>query len=433
MPESASITRLHGFAAVACNKLANLLLLIGSVVLVLLALEALLRLYPALIDESILMEFSKSLRRDVAAQLNLPLKQARRCISQEERYDNGPELCFAYPDFEWVQRLDAIDIQYGATERTLQDNNGFCNSGNKTLRRHEDVVFIGDSFTWCTAVAPEATFAALLENTLDATTYNLGVPGVGPYEYLEILRRYGLDYSPRIVVMSIYEGNDLRDGVRYWKSREKRGREVQYETAGESAGNGDSSFIERIGERSYSLNFIVASVEFVLNRMAGDKINFHYRVTVQGESVPMNVVNADTDEVKNARLLARGKVSMDVWREALAGFAALGRTHHFTPVLVYVPSAYTSYDSSAVFEDSSVAVDVTAQSDAQRAYLEQLAQELDIALLDLTPFLQKAVDSAPLAYFPANVHLTGEGHALIARALQPKLQALLAGGDDQGE
>lgn len=413
------------------RSLANLLVVIISSLVVLIVFEAVLRYYPSLISEPVLMEFPKPLRRDIAARLGLPLKQARRCISPAERYDKGPELCMARPDFEWVQRADEIDRQYGAVELTPQDSNGFCNSGDKAHRDHNDIVFIGDSFTWCTAIPAQSTFASLLETATGHTTYNLGVPGIGPYEYVELLRRFGLNYSPRIVVMSIYEGNDLRDGIRYQKYVDERRTATAQGREPESTAR--PSIFKHLKNSSYSLSYISAALEALSKRFHEEKINFHYRVKSSGNTVPMNVTNADTDEVKNARLLAQGKVSLEVWRMALVEFAKLAREYQFKPFVVYIPSAYTAYASSVVFEDDAVAAAVSSQSDLQRQYLAGLARELGLEFFDTTHYLQDVVHSSPLAYYPANVHLTEQGHALIARALEPTLRRLgIPGAEHSG-
>src|SRR4029453_16463026 len=51
-------------------------------------------------------------------------------------------------------------------------------------------------------------------------TYNLGLPGRGPQEYLEILRAFGAQKQPGFAILDIYEGNDFGDSYRCheWKS-----------------------------------------------------------------------------------------------------------------------------------------------------------------------------------------------------------------------
>lgn len=402
-----------------------LVLLLVSILLPILLLEGALRIYPKLISEPVLLEFPKALRREVAARLGLPLKQARRCIASEDRDDHGPELCLAYPDFQWVQKVDAIDRQYGAREQIPQDGNGFCNTRHKAERSQQDIVFIGDSFTWCTSVAPDKTFPALLENSSGATTYNLGFPGVGPYEYVEILKRFGLQYAPRLVVMSVYEGNDLRDGERYWKNvNEKRGRaadrsERKYDRQDHKV------WSKRLLNNSYALSFISASIEDSGKRFFSDGVDFRYRVSVGGNEVPMNVANADRDEVKSARRLRTGKAYTSVLRDALVEFIHLAKKHHFRPVVTYIPSAHTAYAASVAFQDSSVGEDVAYLSARQRTYLLQLSDELGFTYIDLTEPLQQTVVTGTLAYFPGNVHLSERGHILIADILTPLLTTMV--------
>ena len=407
------------------KKILPLIILLGfSILLPVLLLEGVLRLFPALISESVLVEFPKELRREVAARLGLPLKQARHCLSSSERLDRGPELCLAQPDFNWLHKLDAVDRKYGAEEQILQDGNGFCNIAAKAGRSQQEILFIGDSFTWCWTVKPEQTFSALLESQVGKSTYNLGFPGVGPYEYLEILKRSGLEYAPRVVVMNIYEGNDLRDGERYWKHVNER----QGEAAAGTVRGGDerhqAALSKRLLNSSFSLSFIAASIEAAGKRFFSTPLNFAYRVKVRGEDVQMNVANADRDEVKSARHLREGKSDLSVWRDALAEFVRLGNSQGFRPVVTYIPSAYTAYADSVVFEDEAVGRDVAYLSSRQRAYLKRLADELGFTFLDLTEYLQQAVSTAPLAYFPGSVHLTQQGHMLIARALAPLLQQI---------
>ena len=80
-----------------------------------------------------------------------------------------------------------------------------------------------------------------------------------------------------------------------------------------------------------------------------------------------------------------------------------------------------------------MAADVTSQSKLQRQYIYGLANELGLEFLDITDYLQAAVPSSPLAYYPANVHLTKQGHALIARALESTLSRLgIPGAEHSG-
>jgi hypothetical protein len=406
--------------------LVQTLMVVISLLSAFLLFEVLLRQYPVLISEHVLMEYPRELRREIATRLDLPVKQARDCIPSEKRHDGGPELCLAYPNFEWVQRVDEVDRLHGAQERVQLDGNGFCNIAGKARRVRNDVVFIGDSFTWCTAVQLQDTFAAMLEEMTGRTSYNLGFPGIGLYEYVELLRRYGLQYRPRVVVMGVYEGNDLRDGMRYWKAVRQDAKPGEGGGTGiDGGGDGLLKPLVAVKERSYSLNYVLAFLESTDKRMRQDDIDFRYHVTADGSPVDMNPFNADRDEVKNARRMQAGEIDTTVWDQALEDFVRLSSEYGFTPVVAYIPSAYTAYSHSVRFEDPAVGAVVAAQSRRQREYLASISARLGLEFHDLSDMLQQSVSTSPLAYYPSNVHLTATGHALVADALESRLMALL--------
>jgi len=408
--------------------LSRLLMLSLSTLAAFLVFEGILRAFPSLISEPVLMEFPRGLRSEIAIRLDLPVKQARRCISPQERYDGGPELCISRPDFEWVQRADPVDRDYGAQEHILQDRHGFCNTAAVAAREQHDIVFLGDSFAWCTSVQPGSTYAALVGGSTGYPVYNLGSPGIGLYEYVELLKRFGLAHNPRIAVMAVYEGNDLRDGVRYWKFLQEIAASPSATSDTDRKENDDSGFMQSIFDRSYSLGYISAFFESTAKRLLREEINFRYSVSVQGRKVAMNPLNADMDEVINARRLRAGDISPAVWDSALVEFSGLAGENGFTPLVIYIPSAYTAYSRSVVFEDPRVGVVLREQSLRQREYLAELSARLGIPFVDLTDELVNAVADSSLAYFPANVHLTEAGHALIAELLVPRVRSLIGAG-----
>jgi hypothetical protein len=82
------------------------------------------------------------------------------------------------------------------------------------------ILLLGDSFTEARQVVFEDTFGRRLESKLDTCArlqsqdievINFGVPGYGNAEELMALRARGWDYSPDLVVLMFYSGNDVID------------------------------------------------------------------------------------------------------------------------------------------------------------------------------------------------------------------------------
>jgi hypothetical protein len=274
---------------------------------------------------------------------------------------------------------------------------------------------IGDSFTAGTLVATRYTFTAQLEEQTSLTAYNLGVGGIGPYEELVLLRKFGLALNPRIVVMNIYEGNDLRDILRYH----------DFVSTGT-----DRSTRKRLGgvfAVSYALAYMKSGVELMVKRFKKrNKINFRYTVEVADVRTAMNVTNSDIDEVKHARRIENGDISLDLFGEPLEAFVDLAAEHGFIPVVTLLPSAHTGYIGSVRFEDASIGREVTGSSRAQRAWLAENAERIGYRFIDLVPTFQERVKSGPVAFFPANVHFTKYGHSIVAGTLGPEIRKLLA-------
>ena len=115
-----------------------------------------------------------------------------------------------------------------------------------------------------------------------------------------------------------------------------------------------------------------------------------------------------------------GKIRLDLFDEALRNFVELANEHHFVPIVVYTPSAYTAYGARVRFRDPGIEPVLRFFSDAQRRYFADKARELGYRFLDLTPALQAAADRLGrdgLLYFRTNVHLTQKGHEVVAEEI----------------
>lgn len=399
-------------------------------------LEVGLRAFPAeLIPVGWLKSFQGDLRVEIAQRLSLPNETQ---MWELPRDDGGPPVKLFRPNAHTEQtfsREERSDV--------TRDAQGFCNPPRDGYDRASiDVIIMGDSFTGCVAADPGATWMSRIGELTGLPVYNLGKGGIGPYEYLQIFRYFGLPKSPTIGLMNIYEGNDLRDAVRYHEhvaavrrgndgyadAAERYEPEIDYETLLDNP----------LGRSSYAVN--VGLVAFgkaheglsnAVSRASGEmreRVNFRYELRFpDGAIVPFNVQNADHAEVRYARALRRGEVQLSAFDDALARFVALAYEHDFQPVVSYAPSAYTAYADFVAFEDDALTALLPWFSGTQRAYLREKAEELGFAFIDLTPALQAAarrLQDQELLYYPANVHYTRSGHRVVGDALATAITKL---------
>ncbi len=92
----------------------------------------------------------------------------------------------------------------------LHDRQGYR---NPVVPAAVDVVVIGDSQTYGPGVSSDEVWPIVLERSLDLSTYNMGIPGWGPLEYVSVMDE-ALALQPDVVVIGLYLGNDLFDSFR---------------------------------------------------------------------------------------------------------------------------------------------------------------------------------------------------------------------------
>ncbi len=399
-------------------------------------IEAMLRIFPGIIPLVLLAEFNSETSTEIAERLDLPNQLNRQLVVRD---DGGPSLWVYAPGQVVTNRFR----DQGTVNRVVMDGRGFCNPPEKGQEDFQaKVLAVGDSFTWCTTVHPEDTWPNLLSDILSTTTYNLGQPFIGLYEYLQYLKVFGLSMNANTVVMNVYEGNDLRDAWGYHKyrsetsdvaagplvSEETTKHRVPLETSLKSLYSTISSSAAR---HSYSINLLVASAKLTFasfkNQLAQlldesmETIDFRYTLDFGDEEVPFNIENTDLDEVFHARALWDGTVMLaDMFDAALRDFVDLSRNKGFAPVVTYSPSAYTTYGEYVRFSDPDLEPIMRAYSKMQRDYFSNSADRFGYLFIDLTPALQEAAGSLradELLYFPTNVHYSATGHRVVANAI----------------
>jgi hypothetical protein len=395
-------------------------------------LEVALRVAPgALLPLKMLLRFRSEVRSTIAEQLGLPTASEVWTLARD---DNGPAIQLMKPHARVVW-----DFRAPGTQGSIElDGQGFCNAATDSYDRPQlDLIVLGDSFAECILSDPLGTWPSRLGAITGRPVYNLGKGGVGPYEYIQIFKHFGVPKHPSIVVMNVYEGNDLRDSVRFHEHADavQRG-ESPTDRAGE---RGEDPFDYQaaldnpLGRHSRVVNLIVIGAgqifEGVRNKVMGaigrpapEQPDFRYSLDLPEGSVPFNVQNADQSEVRYARMLQSGKVSLDAFDDALDEFALLARENGFRGIVSYAPSAQTAYAPFVHYEDPSLADLMPWFSAEQRRHLAARSAELGLTFVDLTPAFQQAArerGGRQLLYHPVHVHYTPAGHEVAARALAP--------------
>jgi hypothetical protein len=303
---------------------------------------------------------------------------------------------------------------------------------------------IGDSLTWCTSVKPGEVWPAFLADVSGRSSYNLGFPGIGLYEYLVFLRKYGLQKSPEVVVLNFFEGNDFRDALRYWRFK-------THGISEEGLSGGSGPIGQLLGPVSLAYNMGVGTwrelfepkrtsakaadtpLDARLASIDKENLDFRYAVNFDGERIAFNIRNADRDELKHIIAVSEGLADLSVFDDALREFRRLADEHDFIPVVIYViysPSAHLVYEDYVEFEAPWIKPLARTYSDRLRAYVKEGAERFGYHYRDMTDPLKEEVRrqgaerAAKLLYYPGSIHYSVEGNLVVARELAAFLKTL---------
>ncbi len=384
-------------------------------------IEIILRIVPSAIPLNFLVFFNKNVRTEIAIKQGLPTAKGTTLI---DRDDGGPELRIHKP---FAERTWDIK-ENGTTVTAVMDEMGFCNLPQNSYQHPTiDIIALGDSFTACHAVRPQDTWSSQLSIQTGLSVYNLGRIGIGLHEHIQLLKKFGLEKSPKVVIMNVYEGNDLRDASHYHEFVQNKAATEETE----SSIGGD--FLEKY---SYTANLILATTQYVNNtyfdtEKAKTPVNFKYQLVFSDEiSIPFNPENVDTDEVRYATYLTTLQTDPEIFQvvdEVLQTFIDLSRQYNFIPVITYTPSVYTTYIENVIFEDPKLKGLMKSFSYEQRQYLKLKGDELGYVFIDLTPSIQPVAQAngiEKLLYYQHDLHLTPVGHAAVAEIISHTLQKL---------
>ena len=382
------------------------IVLLVTTVLTLGLFEIALRASPSLIGLAILERFPPSLGREIAEDLGLSTQSNRRLISSQDRSDRGPPFYTYMPDQTYTNPVDDADRAAGATDVLTTDRLGFCNPPELAEKGTIDVLVLAGSLPNCAGTTAEQNFNMPLARMTGLSAYNMAVPRVGPNEYLEVLRQFGLAMRPRLVLMAVSEGNDLRDVHRFNEFVAGRDDDEEPQRA-ESGWPFDAS---------YALSFLKGGVELAWREIRRRYIapDFTYSVTVQGARVAMNIANADLSELAYAKRVQAGRVGPELYAASMREFVALAREHGFA--------------ESIEFSDPSITSVMRSYSDVQRAWFRANAEAIGYRYVDATAAMREAARTRPLLFFPSNVHLTAEGQLVLAEAVASAVAGLAGPG-----
>jgi hypothetical protein len=296
------------------------------------------------------------------------------------------------------------------------DEQGFRNSHTT---KSADIAVLGDSFMEYGDNEAD-TFGKRLEKKLPGlVVVNLGKSGYGPFQYLEVLKNYGIDKKPKDVLFGFYEGNDLKDIEAYleWKKGHRKGDYGEIHAA--LTGNLLQRYtmalrgtIRSIGRQTSLL------VNLGISKIWQRRGYIHPRVIVVklGNEIYRMLFVPELGEKPIEELLRTAEVKK--LRMILRDFKILCEKHSIDPTILYIPSVSNIYAGYSTMESGSSWLGRRQGQIRAKKNLEQtvvnLSQELGLELINLSPVYEAAAQEGKMLYYALDSHWNAEGREVAA-------------------
>ncbi len=281
------------------------------------------------------------------------------------------------------------------------DHNGFRNSAPIA---EPDLLLVGDSFIEGYKVSQDVTVAEQIMQGSEYTAIGIAQSDYSLYHGLSAMLHHLDDYSPKVVVWFLFEGNDLP----YFP--------ISHEEFVLS--NAHLAEPARFSQRSFfnNLSSSLASWSSLARRtLQGENYartqSGHFPDAAWSEETAMYFAYSPPDRVE-ARL--------PYLKELLLQGHALVRENGGKLLVVHIPIKIDVYRDLLAFPDDSVVQDWVSLELA--AELKTWADENGIDYMDLTPALREAAADGTLVYFLDDAHWTPEGHQVAAKAVLDHLK-----------
>ena len=290
-----------------------------------------------------------------------------------------------------------------------RDSHGFRNA--EPWPEDVSLVVIGDSFT------NGASIQRPFWHDLSESMLVLAVPGTGTLEHQRLFDAFALPRQPETVVLAFFSGNDLEDSQRFHDMlrQDMTRRDIAHRYK---------------NPHEYTVLFrLLHHLSEVTT--PGPTTKCHYPVIAQtNPPTPLaffrmflNQLGEDKESLLQSEKLRLVRTSISEMASALAANSA-------ELVLMYIPHKAELYwrHLDAASKEKIIAAEsrdrkltglyvIDDNLSTQREVTRNVADEIGIAFLDLTPYFSEAIDAGAQPFFLADTHWNQQGHNIARNAL----------------
>lgn len=300
---------------------------------------------------------------------------------------------------------------------TFQTNNEGFRSSKPFLASSDTlhtIAILGDSFVESTQVTEPQTFPILVEKSLQKDFHqkafqvqNYGVSGFGMPHYLQTYSHFARAKKPRFVFISFLDMNDLTDALPENMSHNPIAPAYQY---------GEDGRIIAIKQYNISAKKPLLSPDSWLRKLylysfAKSFFTKPLEETGTWGKLPRGIEIYEQEW--NPRIQTAWQHHVWAFRKLVSTIKSEGGK----PVLIYMPSTWSSSDLIWQEIQANYKGNTTLIRNRVQDAMQQLAQEMKLPILDLSPVFQQAYQKNHMPHYPKDGHLNVLGHQLVAKEM----------------
>jgi len=339
--------------------------------------------------------------------------------AERARYVNDDELAYKPRPFfslhtesfkgDRYRDSNGVDVKPMSYSVTY-DQDGFRNG--PMPRTGWDVAVLGDSFIEF-GVDESDTFTSRFAALTGLTVRNLGVAGYGPFQYVAVLRKYGLTSKPKYALFCFFEGNDIA-GINHYLQWQNGKRYGALELAGKN-------FFQR-----YVMALTDVLYVPVAHALEGESTSSDDSVTIKLGDASIKTDFSYKSETRPPNEILKMREWI-ILKDLLGQFKSISSANGIVPIVVFIPTTahiYAQYSTPAsgapwmAIRDQQIA----AKDHAETA-LRILCQEVGVELISLSPSFERAASEGKLVFYPFDTHWNSEGRQIAASVLAETLRS----------
>lgn len=308
---------------------------------------------------------------------------------------------------------------------------------NRRVPESADVAILGDSQTYGHSAIASQSWPSHFAEMSHLETYNLGIGGYGPADYLHLVREKVPELHPDFVFVGLYFGNDMKDAFRsvYRKEAWRSYRDDTIDGLAELHEN-RAGVVERNENPQLQSGLLLKIRSWlgkhsVLYRAAGVSVIgslVHY--LEQNEASHAFQLTAGPNEVTH--LLTYGHLNstdysqvavregLNITLQMMSEINQVADSLDYRLCVVIIPTKHLVYERylEAQVTDSThhqLLAIVESEKEMRTRVFDYFTQH-QIQWVDALPFMREAVEAGEEIYPVAGDHPNGDGYAVIAEA-----------------